>query len=408
MRKGFLAVLMLMPLLAARPARALDQQAFNAVASEIPVPTPDKYDERAVLAGLLARPNEAAEFDADAKAALADPQLKPLLVAKWRGKAAAFAAVDVNRGGADPSKTYHNWKEVLGPEGYAYTRQRLLSMSKDNADKLIGYLGLLDQKLQENNYKLDFGFFAMSGKIVNGILDAYRKDLNFYLAVPGTQASRNGAAGASQQLASAIQAKNAVAAAPSVPPALPSAPATAPATRPVVPAHPKTPPAKPKDEEKLPPPAPKAPVPPSNPPAPNVPPQDATAREQLERARRAGEAAGGVFDGGLNAGVPPAPVAPGANLGGPKTPPGGLAPSAPGAAGPVVGAVPSPLDDLDARVAHAAQSGTKPYAGKLGLIAAGGGGLLGGLIGFLLGGPIGALIGAAVGAGAGYLLSKRF
>ncbi|MFI5347873.1 MAG: hypothetical protein ACHQ51_15995, partial [Elusimicrobiota bacterium] len=67
----------------------------------------------------------------------------------------------------------------------------------------------------------------------------------------------------------------------------------------------------------------------------------------------------------------------------------------------------SPMDDLDSRVAKASASGRPPYAGKLGLIAAGGGGLLGGLIGFFLGGPIGALVGAAVGGLAGHLLAKK-
>ncbi len=385
--------LLLLLLLAAAPARALDQSAFNAVAAQIPLAQPEKYDERAVLAALLARPDVAAEFDADAKAALGDPALKTLLVAKWRGRAAAYAAVSVNRPGVDYSRTYQNWKEVLGPEGYAYLRQRLLSMSKDNSDKLIGYLGLLDQKLKDNNFKIDNSFFSIANKIANGILDEYRKDLTQYLAAPDTKASRSGLGAATTQLAAGIQAKTAVAPAPPhvEEPVVPAQ--TPPKTRVPVKTAPKTVAPKPAPEETV-----------RTAPAPKT----ETARQQLDAAHRADQAAGGVFDGGSsNAPVVSAPVdATGqrSNLNGPV--PSGLAPSTP--RGPVVGAVPSPLDDLDSRVAKAGQSGAKPYAGKLGLYMGGGGALLGGLVGFLLGGPIGALIGAAVLGGAGFLVSKRF
>lgn len=405
MRKTFAWLLLAMPLLAALPARALDAQAFNAVAAEIPVPAPDKYDERAVLAALLARPDAAAEFDADAKAALTDPTLKPLLVAKWRGKAAAYAVTAVHRPGVDYSKTYHDWKEVLGPEGYAYLRQRLQTMTKDNADKLVGYLGMLDQKLSANNYKIDDGMFSIANKIASGILDEYRKDLGQYLAAPATSAAQFALASSSSQLAAGIQAKTALAAAPAKPnPA--SGPAQAPARpEPRQPARtdPKRP-AAPKPEPKT------EPVPPSRVGGPVVaPPPADSARGQLGNAGRAGEGAGGVFDGGFPGGQPPA-VVPGAatDAGAPKLPPSGLSPSSPIGSGPVVGAVPSPLDDLDSRVAQASKNGDKPYAGKIGLAFGGGGALLGGLIGFFLGGPLGALIGAAVGGGAGYLLSKRF
>lgn len=396
MRNLLFLLLLAAPLLTAVPARAVDQTMYNAVAAAIPLDKPDLYDERAVLAGLLARPDVAAEFEADGKVALTDPALKALFVAKWRGKAAAYAVTQANRPGVDYSKTYQNWKEVLGPEGYAYLRQRLLSMTKPNADKLIGYLGLLDQKLKENNYKIDNGFFSMASKIASGILDEYRKDLTQYLAAPDTRASQSGMAVASNQLAAGIQAKTAVASAPPTP--APVIPAETPATRPAPKPAPK--------------PAPRQPAPP--PPAPTTitpPPGSTTARDQLQHAHDADQAAGGVFDGGFSNG--PAPVTVGAppvepsHLGGPN--PSDLSPATPHA--PVVGDVPSPgsaLDDLDARVAKAGQSGAKPYAGKLGLYLGGGGALLGGLIGFLFGGPIGALIGAAVGGGAGYLVSKRF
>lgn len=401
MRTILLAALILTGLLAA-PARAVDPQMFNAVAAEIPIPQPDKYDERAVLAAFLARPDAAAEFEADGRAALSDPQLKPLMVAKWRGRAAAFATLDVHRPGADVSKTYHNWKEVLGPEGYAYTRQRLQSMSKDNSDKLIGYLGVLDQKLQANNFKLDDGMFAMSGKIVNGILDAYRKDLGFYLDAPATQSARGSVAQAAQQLASGIQAKTALAAAPANPPANPpaEAPAAKPATPAKKPAAPATKPAAPPAKK------PAAPAE-TNPPAVATNPNGG-ALDQARGAARAGENGGQVFDGGGPAKAPTdgsAVIVPPSSGGG--IPAGTLTPAAPNGKAPVVGSVPSPLDDLDARIAQAKASGDKPYAGKLGLASAAGGAALGGLLGFFLGGPIGALIGAAAGALAAHYAVKK-
>ncbi|MDE2144043.1 MAG: hypothetical protein KGJ84_16665 [Elusimicrobia bacterium] len=380
MRNILLAALMSTALLAA-PARAVDTAMFNAVASQIPVPQPDKYDERAILAALLARPDVAAEFETDGKAALSDPQLKPLMIAKWRGRAAAYATTQANRPGADVSKTYHNWKEVLGPEGYAYTRQRLLSMTKDNADKLIGYLGTLDKKLQENNFKIDDSFFGMSGKIVNGILDAYRKDLGQYLATAEAQSARNAVAASAQQLAAGITAKNAVA---SVPATRPTKPVPAPAKPPV-----KTPPVAPNGGS----------VVVTNP--------SGGALNQARGAAQAGQNNGQVFDGGGASGSPTggsAVVVPPTSGAAAGTP---LASPAPGPKAPVVGDVPSPTDDLDARVAQASASGRPPYAGKADLYAAGGGGLLGGLIGFFLGGPIGALVGAAIGGLAGHFLAKK-
>ncbi|MFI5345690.1 MAG: hypothetical protein ACHQ51_04880, partial [Elusimicrobiota bacterium] len=306
--RNILFAALLMTAFLASPARAVDTGMFNAVAAEIPVPLPDKYDERAVLAALLARPDVAAEFEADGRAALSDPQLKPLMVAKWRGRAAAYATTQVNRPGADVSKTYHNWKEVLGPEGYAYTRQRLLSMSKDNADKLIGYLGTLDQKLQANNFKIDDSFFGMSGKIVNGILDAYRKDLGLYLGTADAQAARTSVSRSAQQLASAIADKNAVAAAPA--PA-PQPAATAPAKKPTdvadakPPVKPTTKPAKPQA------PAGKTPKP-ETPAAPKpdgsgtavVTNPNGGALDQARGAARAGEHGGQSFDGGVSGGRP--------------------------------------------------------------------------------------------------------
>ena len=400
MRNILLAALLL-PALFAAPARAVDTAMFNAVAAEIPVPQPDKYDERAVLAALLARPDVAAEFEADGKAALSDPNLKPLMVAKWRGRAAQYATTQVNRPGADVSKTYHNWKEVLGPEGYAYTRQRLLSMSKDNADKLIGYLGTLDQKLQSNNFKIDDSFFGMSGKIVNGILDAYRKDLGLYLGTPDAQSARSSVNRSAQQLASAIADKSAVASAPATQPAAVTTPKKPVEPDPKTPVKPVAKPVKPE---------PKAPVTPKTdePGKVAVTQPAGGALDQARNAANAGERGGTVFDGGGNGQRPTggsAVVVPSTSGSAAGTP---LASPAPGPKAPVVGAVPEPpADDLDARVAQASTA-KPPYAGKMKQIATAGGGLLGGLIGFLLGGPIGALVGLAIGGLAGHLLADKF
>ncbi len=398
-----LALLLLLAAAPALPAGAVDPALFNAVAREIPVPLPSKFDERAILAALLARPDAAAEFTADGRAALEDPKFKPLFIAKWRGRAAAYAETQAHRPGIDYSRTYRNWKEVLGPEGYAFVRQRLLTMAKADSDKLVDYLGMLDQKLQANDYKIDDGMFSIANKIVNGILDAYRDDLRCYLAAPGTEALRGGMKAAADRLAVGITEKQAVAVAPKQPEAPPVRPqpqpdqiAKKPAPKPVEKPAPKKEekPAKPEKEE------PGTVVPPA--------PSD-SARGQLENAERAGENAGGVFDGGFSKGSPSGPVS-GGSADGSSAPKidGKLAPAQPGGnlAGGVKETVP-PADDLDARVAKAGKSGQKPYGAKVGLLMGGGGALLGGLLGLLIGGPIGALAGAALFGGAGYLLSKK-
>lgn len=396
MRRTF-ALLLLLAAAPALPAGAVDPALFNAVAREIPVPLPDKFDERAILAALLARPDAAAEFTADGRAAVDDPKLKPLFIAKWRGRAAAYAATEVHRPGIDYSRTYRNWKEVLGPEGYAYVRQRLLTMAKADSDKLVDYLGMLDQKLQANNYKIDDGMFSIANKIVNGILDAYRDDLRLYLAAPGTEALRGGMKVAADRLAAGITEKQAVAVAPKQPEAAPVKPKPQPQPDPVA----KKP--APKPEEK-------PPNPEKEEPGTVVPPAPAdSARGQLENAERAGENGGGVFDGGFSKGPPAGPVSGGSADGGsaPKID-GKLAPAQPrgNLAGGVKETVP-PTDDLDARVAQAGKSGKKPYGAKVGLLMSGGGALLGGLLGLLIGGPVGALVGAALVGGAGYLLAKK-
>lgn len=406
-----IAALLLALFVTAVPARAVDQAMFNAVASQIPVPQPQKYDERAVLAALLARPDMAAQFEADGRAALSDPQLKSLMVAKWRGRAAAYATTQVNHPGLDYSKTYHDWKDVLGPEGTAYVRQRLLTMSKSDSDDLIKYLGLLDRKLQDNNYKIDNSMFSIANKIVGGILDEYKKDLAAYLAVPETQAARAAEPSVEAQLSREIAQRQAQAVA-AAEPAHPSAPPAQTETPAKPPVRPKTPPPAPppiKQQPLAPPAAPASPA--QTQPVQTVANGSTGALEQAKQTQQAGANGGQVIDGAADHGGA-ADVVAGSPDGGTISAPT-LAP-----AGPVTGsdsssaaAPPSPVDSLDAQIAQASKSNQKPYSTKLELIGAGAGALLGGLLGFLLGGPIGALIGALAGAaagfGGGYLLAEK-
>lgn len=329
--------------------------------------------------GLLARPDEAAAFTADAKDAVNDPALKPLLVAKWRGRAASFAISERSRGGLDYNKTYADWKAVFGAEGVAYINARLKSMSKENSDKLVYYLGLLNQKLKENGNKVEDSMFSIANKIVSGVQEEYFKDIDLYLANPGVKQAKAAGPAAAQQLAEAIAKKKAA------PAALPESevvqdpakkkPVLAPEPQTVVEGRPVAPPKTGK-----------------------------TAKEQLEAAERAGPQAGAVIDGGVpRQGEGDAVVVP---EGGPKKNMPAL--SAPSSVPAIAGDVPNPeVDDIDSRIAKSS-SAKKPLFDNARYIAAGVGAVLGGLLGFLIGGPIGAVIGAAVLGGAGYMVANKF
>ncbi len=363
----------------ALPALAVDAGLLNPVMADIPQGT-DKFDERALLMGLLARPDEAAAFTADAKDAVNDPALKPLLVAKWRGRAASFAISERSRGGLDYNRTYADWKAVFGPEGVAYINARLKSMSKENSDKLVYYLGLLNQKLKENGNKVEDSMFSIANKIVAGVQEEYFKDIDLYLANPAVKKAKAGGPAAAQELAAAIAKKKAAPAAVPEPTVVVEDPAK---KKPVIAPDPKT-------------------VVEGQPVEP--PKTGKTAKEQLEAAERAGPQAGTVIDGGVpGKGEGDAVVVP---EGGPKKNMPVL--SAPSSVPAIAGAVPSPEDeDIDSRIAKSS-SAKKPMFDNASYIAAGVGAVLGGLLGFLIGGPIGAVIGAAVLGGAGYMVANKF
>ncbi|MBI3289456.1 MAG: hypothetical protein HYZ74_08060 [Elusimicrobia bacterium] len=332
----------------ALPARAVDAALFNGVAKEIAVESPEKYDERAILAGLLSRPDEAAAFEAEARESLNDPALRALLIGKWRGRVAAFAETESHRPALDESLLYHNWKEVVGREGYAYIIQRLKTMLPEKKQLLLEHLGRLDDMLKESRFKIvDYTLQISPKKVSDGLRAAYVKDLGAYLSDATTKAAAAAAPAASTALAGALAKRRA------------------------------------------------SPAPPAG-----------TALEQAQIAAAAGQGAGAVFDGGTGGGDFVA--AGGAGTSGPRRPPYGLSPSTrrsslsgslPEVPAPAIGE-----DDIDAQIAGARQSKLKS-AMSFARVAAGA--ALGALLGFLAGGPFGAILGAAVLGGAVHFLTKK-
>jgi len=372
----------------------------------------DAWDERAVFMAVLARPAESAEFDADARAALGDPALRKLLIAKWRGKAAALAETESRRPDVDLSKTYRNWSEIMTPEQRAYTEQRMLSMSAENRDKLIYYLKTLNEKLAANGGKIDDGFFSIAKRIVSGVMEQYRKDLANYVATPLAQQGLRDESAASASLAQEL-ARRAAPVVAAAPPShvVASEPAASPrpATRPAAPpARPATPPALPPSAiangQAQPVPGAK-PNPQDAPPAPGQT-TASNALGQAQAAERLGPAGGAVIDGSTARADAPGTVtvAPGQTA----APGGGLSPAT-GPSPTVTAAVP-PVPgggaDFMSRI-EGMGSGRKPSMPIVKYAGAGLGALIGGLLGFLLGGPIGALIGAAVLGAAGYFGSEK-
>ena len=379
------------------PARAADKTLVAEVDKDLAVDG-DHYDERAVLAALLARPAESAAFDADARASLSDPNLKALFFQKWRGKLAAFAATEAKVPDVDLTRTYANWTQIMSPEQRAYTAQRMLTMSADNRDKLVYYLKKLNDSLASNGGHIDTGMFSISKRIVAGVMEQYRNDLNAYVATPQAADGRAHGTTAAAELARDL--------APHLTPAPETTVASAATTKPVQP----KPAAKPAP---LAPPASRpSPTPPPTP-VPEISAADRTgaatsgALAQAQAAAHAGEGAAGVFDGGKAAAGTAAPVggAP-ADLGAPVSlaPSNGAAPSGLTASVPPVPANGGDVDLM--KQVEGMSSGRKPAFGWIKEVGAGLLGLLGGLIGFLVAGPVGAAIGAAVGAGAGYVAAN--
>ncbi len=375
-------------LLAAAPARA-DDRALVADFDRSLVVNADDYDERAILAAVLTKPGEQAAFDADARAALNNPALRALMLTKWRGALAAFADAGRALPDIDLSRRYANWSEMMSPSMRAYTAQRMLSMTPENRDKLIYYLKKLNADLAADGGKIDTGFFSIDKRIVQGVMDAYKKDLAAYAATPLAAQGRSGGAAAAAQLARDLAAASETA--PTPPPAE------------------KKPVALPAPKAKLAPPV-KAPVrlPPAAAGGPAAAPAPAAggALDQLRGAAAAGEAGGAVIDGATASKSVPTP-APAGGVAGAAA--GGLTLAAPAPGATAVAAEPPPPGAADEAFMNGVEGlgrARPPSSTTPALLAAGAGLGLGALIGFLVGGPIGAAIGAAAGGLIGLLGAK--
>jgi hypothetical protein len=383
----------------AAPARAADRALVADVDKDLAV-SGDKYDERAVLAAVLARPAESAAFDAQARAALSDPKTRALFVQAWRAKLAAFADEESKRPDLDQTRVYRNWGEMMSPEQRAYTEARMLTISAENRDKLVYYLKKLNEDLASNGGHIDQGFFSVAKRIVSGVMDQYRADLVAYAQSPQAADGRRNGASAAQQLAQLL-AQPAAAPQSAVPQSVASpAPLPAPAKAPPKPVGP---PLSAATNSAVPPVLGPSAIP-TNGAGPNGVGTASGALAQAQAAERAGQNGGAVLDGGTARG-PADVVVGGPNPGGPAAT---LAPSTGGPqSGLTASAPPSPggSDDFMNRV-EGMGSGQKPSFGNVALIGAGLLAVIGGLIGFLVAGPVGAAIGAALGGGGGYFGSK--
>ena len=371
-RTAFLAGLLAFG--AAAPARAAgDPAAVAAVEAFL------RDDEKAMLAAVLAHGAAAAEFNADVKFAAGDPKVMKLVLDKWRGRIVAFAEADARIATPDLEGTYKNYGALMTAQTRAYMVRRLKTMKEADRNTLIDYLDAVDNALRDNGGKLTW----YTKKVVGGIFDKYREDLNLYLPEPLARSAKAAAPAAAADLA----ARRKEAEKPAAPPAV------------VV----KDPPAQTKPPVvRKPPVAPKKPV---------VPVEEvvvSTSNSALDQARDAAEAAergGQVFDGG--GAVPPETggvVAGGAGAGRPALEPPSRLCGTPS----LIAAVPSPVDPDEEfmRSIKKMKTGSGPLQPRQYLPGAAGA-VLGGLLGFLLGGPIGALIGAGIGVIAGDVIGGK-
>lgn len=357
---------------AAAPARAAgDPAAVAAVEAFL------RDDEKSMLAAVLADKNASAEFNADAKFAAGDPKLMKLVLDKWRGRIVAFAEADARIATPNLEGTYKNYGALMTPQTRAYMVRRLKTMKEADRNTLIEYLDAVDNALTENNGKLTW----YTKKVVAGIFDKYREDLNTYLPEPIARNAKSAAPAA----AAALAERRKEAEKPAAPP--PAVVVKDPPKPPVAPRKPAVPPKK-----------------------PAVPVEEvvvSTSNSALDQARRAAEAAergGVVFDGG---GSTP-PETGGVVSGGEGTGRPPLDISAPGGKPDLIAEVPSPVDPDEEfmRSIKKLKTGPGPMQPRQYLPGAAGA-VLGGLLGFLLGGPIGALIGAGVGVIAGDIIGGK-
>lgn len=352
-----------------------------------PVPMPAaalhpflRNDEKAFLAAVLAAQGAAAELERDLKTAGDDPRLRELVLDKWRGRAATFAAADQYRPTPDVDAVYGSYRDLMDAPMYAYLVARFPTMTEDDCNELAGYLDDINQDLKDDGH---LGIWNRNA-VLPGIFDAYRADLHDYVVLPLTrqvmangpaadqalEAHRQEAEGAGRGKAERVAAMPKLGAPPGA--GIASNGATA-----------NSGPAVAKPEK---------------------------AKDALGQAKNAAgddsmaeasERLGKSFDGGVNSAPPPPVAAPERTAAAEQT----LASSSGGGTPSLIAEPPPPSDDILSDLAQVRTgSGGIPWRK---LIPDAGGALALGLIGLKLGGPLGAVIGAAVGLVAGEAVTHK-
>lgn len=192
MARAFAAALLVLTL-AAASARAADPMLVARVETYL------REDEKALLAALLADPDASSAFDVEAPLALKDPKTLKFFLDAWRGRMVAFAERDVRRPTPDLHGQYRRHQDLMTPETRAYLDRRMISMTPGDRDKLLGYLGSVDSTLAKNG---QLSWYTR--KVVDGIYDAYRKDLREYVETPLAQTAKRDAPAAAQALAQIV------------------------------------------------------------------------------------------------------------------------------------------------------------------------------------------------------------
>ncbi len=370
----------------------------------------EKYlrdDEKALLAAILTHPDVSAQFDAEAPLALSDPKNLAPFLGVWRGKVEAFAEADGARPTPDLEGRYANYAQLMTPEQRAYMVRRLPTMKEDDRNSLIGYLGSVNDALAKNGQLTWY-----TKKVVAGIMDHYRQDLNTYVATPIAQTARRDAAASAAAFAAIRKADDDAA---SPPPGRRRSRADGRSSRrsPVGHARRRSRSRSRSPRRR------RGPLAPAT--AARVPPTDAAGTvvttgptggalaQARQAADRAGGAGGQVFDGGAGA-RPASAAARRSRL------PRAAAPAPADAHEPRRRArrpdrgscprsrrpLPAEASFMDAIKKMRTKPAQEPFLKRIAPVAGGVlGGILGGLIGFMLGGPVGAIIGAGLGIVAG-------
>lgn len=390
-----LVAALLFGLSAAAVARAADPANVAAVEPFL------RDDEKAFLAGVLIDRSASAEFDADVALGKGDPKVMKLVLDKWRGRLAAFAASEASHGTPDVEGTYKNYGAMMTAPMRAYLVRLLKTMKEDDRNTLIEYLDGVNEALNSNNGHLTW----YTKKVVAGVFDKYRGQMTAYLATPIGRAAPGNAPAAEAALA-ALK-KPAVAPAPVPDPGVAErerlakeqaererlAREAAARKKPPVVADPNAKPGDPGFTVTNPPVSEERPLPLSP-----------EALEQLRRAKEAADRAGGNFDGSVNRDANTGGVVAGpSHLGGAGlTQPGGdPKPS-------LTGEVPTPGDADDSFLSDVKKM--KTGSGSMSprkYLPAASGAVVGVIAGALLFGLVGALVGLLVGAVIGHLVGKK-